>query len=141
VLPPTLQFGIALPQVRSELRFQPPKLAHLRSYFSQFWAQQLLRRFARVHAAGAEVPQFSDFPEGEAECLHALDETYALDVLRGIHSESPGCSHCLRKQPALLIEADRVDRQRGSSGNFADLQHGSGKLVICRHDEIIQSGA
>jgi len=141
MLPPTLQFGIALLQVRSEFRFQPPKLAHLGSHFSQLRGQQFPHRFARIHAAGPEVPQFPDFPEGEAECLHALDETYALDVVGRIHSESPGGSHCFRKQSALLIEADRIDRQLGLSCNFADLQHGSGKLVIYRHDQIIQSGA
>ena len=141
MLPPMLQFGIALPQVRSEFRFQPPKLAHLRSYFSQFCAQQLPHRFARIHAAGAEIPQFSDFSEGEAECLHSPDEMYALDVFRRIHSESPGGSHCFRKQSALLVEADRIDRQRGSSCNLADSQCGTGRLVTCRHDQIIQSGA
>src|ERR1700730_9183314 len=105
-----LQFCIALPQVCSEFRLQPPKLAHLRSYFGQFCGQQLPHRFARVYAVGTEVPQFSDLPEGEAECLHSPDETYALDGFCRVQPEAPRSSHRFRKQSALLIKADRIDR-------------------------------
>jgi hypothetical protein len=129
-----LQFCFAFPQVRSEFRFQPRKLAHLRSHFSQLGGQQLPHRFARIYAKCAKVCQFSDFPEGESEYLHSPDETYALDVFRRIEPKAPRGSHRSRKQSPLLIKADRIDRQLGSSGNFADLQRGMGRLMIRRHD-------
>ena len=115
------QFCVASSQVRSEFRFQPLKVAHLRSHFNHLRGQQFPYRFARVYAAGPEVSQFSDFPEGEAECLHSLDETYALDVFRHIQPEATCGSHRSRKQSAFFIKANRIDRQLGSFCQLADL--------------------
>jgi len=58
--------------------------------------------------------------EKPSDCIRQMKWMRSI-VVRRVQPEAPRGSHRFRKQSALLIKADRIDRQLSSFCNFADL--------------------